>query len=231
MSKLSLNVYARDGKDAAVVALPEELFGVKWNADFMHGIITGMQANARHSTAHTKDRAAVSGGGKKPWKQKGTGRARHGSNRSPIWVGGGVTHGPTNEKDYSVKINRKERIRALFMALSQKLSDGRVIGVSDLGVETGKTRDAHQTLVALQKAPGFATLTHRNPNNVLVIMPEGNDQARKAMRNLAYGRAVPVSRLSALDIMKYRYVIVAEPKDVVEKLAARRAARLNTKTA
>ena len=91
-------VFAMDGSAKGTIALPPELFAVAWNGDLVHQVVVGMQANARPITAHTKFRGEVSGGGKKPWKQKGTGRARHGSSRSPIWKGGGVTHGPRDRK-------------------------------------------------------------------------------------------------------------------------------------
>ncbi|RTK95909.1 MAG: 50S ribosomal protein L4, partial [Neisseriaceae bacterium] len=99
---LEATIFTATGATAGTVALPASLFGAAWNADLVHQVVVGMEANARPTTAHTKFRGEVSGGGKKPWKQKGTGRARHGSTRSPIWVGGGTTHGPRAEKDYSV---------------------------------------------------------------------------------------------------------------------------------
>src|SRR5277367_3501327 len=107
-------IYNAQGKKAGSLKLPENIFAVKWNDALMHQVVTSMQSNARTPVAHVKDRGAVSGGGKKPWRQKGTGRARHGSIRSPIWKGGGVAHGPRNERDYSQKVNKKMKRAALF---------------------------------------------------------------------------------------------------------------------
>ncbi len=107
-------IYNTQGKKSGTLTLPENVFDVAWNDSLMHQVVTSMQANARVSIAHVKDRGEVSGGGKKPWRQKGTGRARHGSIRSPIWKGGGVTHGPTKNKDYSRKIPKKMRAKALL---------------------------------------------------------------------------------------------------------------------
>src|SRR3989344_1758195 len=102
-------IYNQKGTDAGKIALPAKVFGAKWRADLVHQVVEGMKSNSRAGTADTKGRGEGRGGGRKPWKQKGTGRSRHGSSRSPIWVGGGVTHGPLAEKNYKRKISKKMR--------------------------------------------------------------------------------------------------------------------------
>src|SRR4026209_485538 len=119
-AKISAKIYSQKGADAGTVDLPAKVFGAKWRADLVHQVVESMRSNKRAGTADTKGRGEVRGGGRKPWKQKGTGRARHGSSRSPIWVGGGITFGPRPGRNYSKKINRKTKRAALAMALSDK---------------------------------------------------------------------------------------------------------------
>src|SRR5690606_6180565 len=120
----------------------EPVFGLDWNNDLVHQVVTAIEANLRQPIAHVRERDEVSGGGKKPWRQKGTGRARHGSIRSPIWVGGGKAHGPRNFKDYSKKINRKMRTKALCVVLSQKLRDNQIVFCDDFGLAGPKSTSA-----------------------------------------------------------------------------------------
>ncbi|MHB8913732.1 MAG: 50S ribosomal protein L4, partial [Minisyncoccota bacterium] len=124
---LEMPVFSMDGAKVGTFTLPESLFTAPWRSDLVHQVTTAMQANARQNRAHTKDRSEVSGGGKKPWKQKGTGQARVGSTRSPIWRHGGITFGPRNERDYGEKINKKMRMGALVSVLSRKAKDGEII--------------------------------------------------------------------------------------------------------
>src|SRR3989344_5026421 len=102
---METKLYNQKGDESGKIEIPESIFGLPWNADLVHQVVVSMMSSMRHPIAHTKTRGEVSGGGKKPWQQKGTGRARHGSTRSPIWVGGGVAHGPRNDKNFDRKVN------------------------------------------------------------------------------------------------------------------------------
>src|SRR3990167_7590904 len=143
-------LYTWEGKKAGTVTVPEELFALPWNADLVHQVITAMQSNARAGTAHAKGRGEVRGGGRKPWRQKGTGRARHGSSRSPIWKGGGVTHGPRKDKIYAKKINQKMRQKALLVSLSRKFKDGEILFVDSLELQEPKAKQARAVLAGLR---------------------------------------------------------------------------------
>src|SRR3990167_11382618 len=129
---MEAKIYNQKGKESGKVKLPEAVFGLPWNNDLVHQVMVSMMSNSRSTIAHTKGRGEVSGGGKKPWKQKGTGQARHGSSRSPICVGGGVTHGPLAEKNYKRKISKSMRAQALFSVLSKKMKDGEILFVGNL---------------------------------------------------------------------------------------------------
>ena len=184
LGALEAQIYTVAGKASGTVSLPAEVFGAKWNADLVHQVVLGMQANARHAIAHTKFRGEVAGGGKKPWKQKGTGRARHGSRRSPIWVGGGTTHGPRSERDYSVKINRKMRVAALTSLLSRKFKDGEVIFVDTLSFGTPKTKDAKAALIAISKGAGVEALATKRKNAAVIAFATKDLVAEKSFRNI-----------------------------------------------
>src|SRR5882672_10916061 len=133
-------IYNAQGKKTGTINLPESVFGVFWNDALMHQVVTSMHSNARPNVANTKGRGEVRGGGKKPWQQKGTGRARHGSSRSPIWKGGGVTHGPLSEKNYIKKVNKQMRQKALLVTLSRKYKDGEIIFVDSIETKEPKAK-------------------------------------------------------------------------------------------
>ena len=176
-------IYNQKGTDAGKIALPAKVFGAKWRADLVHQVVEGMKSNSRAGTADTKGRGEVRGGGRKPWKQKGTGRARHGSSRSPIWVGGGVTHGPLAEKNYKRKISKKMRAQALFSVLSKKLKDEEILFVDSLALPEIKTKAGVKVVESLAKVGGFKNLKTKNPK-ILLALYERGEKAEKSFRNI-----------------------------------------------
>ncbi len=214
-SDLEATLFTAKGEKAGVVKLPTSVFGLPWNADLVHQVVVSMQANARHGNAHTKDRSEVRGGGKKPWRQKGTGRARHGSSRSPIWAGGGVAHGPRNEKDFSKKINTKMRQKALLVTLSRKLKDGEVVFVDSLEMKESKTSAAVTALSALSKA-GFSALTTKKNNAALITLPSTHRPTMKSFSNLNHLETINVRDLNPVSILSHKYLIITDPASAIE---------------
>jgi len=208
---MNAKIYNAEGKESGKVTLPESVFDVKWNADLVHQVVTAMMANARTPVAHTKGRGEVRGGGKKPWKQKGTGRARHGSSRSPIWIGGGVTHGPRKEKSYTQKINRKSASRALSMVLSRKLKDGQLLFVDDLNITEKKTAYAKKTLATLSMIPGFAIM-QKKKNAALISIATNDENLRKSFHNISNVAIEEARSINPVDLLSYKYIVILEPK-------------------
>ncbi len=219
---METKIYNIEGKEAGKLTLPANIFGLPWNADLVHQVVVSMQANARQGNAHTKTRGEVRGGGKKPWQQKGTGRARHGSSRSPIWKGGGVTHGPRNEKNYSVKINRSMRQKALLVTLSRKYKDGEVIFVDSLEMKAPKTAAAKAMMVALGKS--FSGLGKAR-NAAYVALPSRNANTLKSFANLGHVQAGALADLNPVSMLEAKYLVIADPKAAVEILQKKLSAK------
>ncbi len=218
---METKVFTQEGKENGKVTLPESVFGVKWNQDLVHEVVVSMQSNARSGNADAKDRSEVRGGGKKPWKQKGTGRARHGSRRSPIWVGGGVCHGPRSEKDYSKKINKKVKAKALAITLSKKHDDGEVIFVDKLSFEAPKATEAKKVVAAIAKGSGNDALATKVKNAALIVLSERDENAEKSFRNFGNVEVSQAKDINPVDLLTYKYVVVAEPAKALETLESR----------
>lgn len=208
---MQVKIYNQTGKETGAVELPDAVFGLKWNADLVHQVVTGQRANRRQKVAHAKDRAEVRGGGKKPWRQKGTGRARHGSTRSPIWRGGGVTHGPLTEKNYKKKVNKKMARQALYTVLSAKARDHEVVILDGLQFPEPKTKFAAEVFNNLAKIKEFSRIT--KGNGVLVALAGNDGAAKRALRNLAYVEVNEARNLNAHEAMQHKYVLL--PKDAL----------------
>lgn len=214
-------IYGMDGKSVGTIALPAELFGAKWNADLVHQVVVGMQANARPTVAHTKFRGEVSGGGKKPWKQKGTGRARHGSTRSPIWRHGGITHGPRSDRNYTVKINKKMRVAALVAVLSRKYRDGEIIFVDKLSFATPKTSAAVVALKAIAKGANVEGLMTKRANAAVIAFSKKDAVALKSLRNIGSMTLEEVRNLNPVDLVTKKYLVIENPAESFATLASR----------
>lgn len=219
--KTEAKIYNQKGTSAGIINLPESVFSAKWRADLVHQVVEGMRSNKRAGTADAKDRGEVRGGGKKPWKQKGTGRARHGSTRSPIWVGGGVTHGPLAEKNYKRKISKKMRAQALFSVLSKKFKDEEILFVDSLAQTDTKTKKALEVMKNLSKASGFKPLANSKKPRVLVALFGRNEKTEKSFRNLPQLEIVFLKNINPLDVLKYQYLLIENPEESVKFLEAR----------
>lgn len=189
-------IYNAEGQAVGELDLSNEVFGVKPDAGLVHEALVAQQANARRSIAHTKTRADVRGGGRKPWKQKGTGRARQGSTRSPQWVGGGIAFGPRSERNFSVKINKRAKRQALFMALSDKLADQHLMVLESMTIEPLKTKVA-------------ATVFKRLPvgKSVLVVSPMSQPMLLRMVRNLRNIKLVTVGSVNLADVLAHRSIV------------------------
>ena len=214
-------IYSVTGKETGKISLSESLFGTPWNADFMHQIITSMQSNARQGAAHAKTRAEVRGGGKKPWQQKGTGRARHGSSRSPIWVGGGTTHGPRNDKNYDRKINKSMKAKAVSMILSRKLKEGEVIFVDTLSMKEPKTKEAIAAIKGIASIKGFETLATKRKNAALIGISEASSAVHKSFRNIGSIAIDEIRNWNPIDLMNHKYAVIVNPEVSVKTLVTK----------
>lgn len=218
---MELAIYNQEGKESGKFNLPDELFGLAWNSDLVHQVTTAIAANNRQNSAYARARGQVRGGGKKPWRQKGTGRARHGSSRSPIWIGGGVTHGPTLLRDYSQKLSKKIRSKAFFVLMSRKVKDGEVVLASLPDLSDGKTKVAQSFLDKVSKSSGLAEMLYRRGNRVLLITPEIDQVTIKSFKNIPQVAVSNALEVSPLDVLNYKYIMVTDPESTVVKLKTR----------
>lgn len=214
-------IFGMNGEKAGTIALPAELFGVKWNSDLVHQVVVGMQANARPTVANTKFRGEVRGGGKKPWKQKGTGRARHGSTRSPIWRHGGITHGPRAERNYSVKINRKTRMAALTALLSRKYRDGEIVFVNKFSFAEPKTKEAKAALVAIANGAGVPMLATKRANAAVLALSGKDGNVERSFRNIGSVISSEVRNLNPVDLVTKKYLVIENPAESLATLTSR----------
>jgi large subunit ribosomal protein L4 len=195
---VSIAVKTLTGSDADSIELDEGTFGIEPNIPVMHQVVNAQLAARRAGTHKTKTRAEVRGGGAKPWKQKGTGRARAGSSRSPIWVGGGVAHGP-RPRDYSERTNKKMIKLALRSALSDRLADDKVRVVESWSFEAPSTKEAKSILATIGVE-----------GRILVVIGREDETARKSFRNLPEVHILAADQLNTYDVLVSDYIVFAK---------------------
>ncbi len=196
---VEVNVHAIDGKKIGEIELNNDLFDAKINKHVVHQIVKRYLAGKRRGTASTKNRSEVSGGGKKPWKQKGTGRARAGSIRSPLWVGGGVIFGPEN-RDYSYPIPKKMRMVALKSILSDKAKNNNIIVLDNLELKEGKTKEIINIFNNL----------NLDGNKVLIVIDKEDDLIKRAVSNLEGAMVITANKINAYELINYKKIIVTK---------------------
>jgi len=193
---MTTDLYNNSAEAIDKVEIPDRVFGISWNPDLVKQTLDAQLANARKPLAHTKDRSEVSGGGKKPWKQKGTGRARHGSTRSPIWKGGGVAHGPRKDKVFAVKIGKKMKQNAIFSVLSRKLLDGEIRIVDSLAIAEPKTKFVSGIVKAF------------SAQSALIVPSTSNKNVYRASSNIPKVKSLDPKSLNVYDLLRYKQILI-----------------------
>lgn len=206
---MQVDLFNLKNEKVGILEIPEKVFTQRWRPALVKQALEAQLANRRKPISHAKIRAEVSGGGRKPWRQKGTGRARHGSIRSPIWVGGGKAHGPTKEKKYFKKINKKMKRLALFSVLSKKLSDNEIKFFDSFKLDQPKTKMLFsylKNILNLEK--------NKKKLDVLLIPSLENKEIFRIGRNLVKVKVLNPTSLNVYDILNYKNLFIE--KDAVE---------------
>ena len=215
---MKVKVYNQQGKEVKELELPENIFGLDFNNDLVSQVLYIQGANKRAGIAHTKDRGEVAGSNQKPWKQKGTGRARHGSKRSPIWKGGGVTFGPKNEKNYKKALPKNLKTTALFSILSAKLKDGKILFVDNIKIDNAKTKNSVETMKNIAEIKNFENLTFKKKGNVYMTFPKLGENEKRSFRNIPYVLAHNMEDMNPYDLANVRYIVITNPEATIEYL-------------
>lgn len=201
-------LYNQNGEETGVIELPEKIFGIPQNLALVKQVADAERANRRKPSAHTKTREEVRGGGKKPWKQKGTGRARHGSIRSPLWKGGGTTFGPRKETVFKKGINKKMKRKALFTVLSAKTRDGECLFLDRIELKEPKTKEVAKIIKNFKNVSGRS----------LALVSAGDPMLERAARNVEKLSVYKASQLNALDLLQKKFLFIPRSAiKVIEK--------------
>ncbi len=205
-----VTVYNQTGEKVTDLDLNPKIFGLEdLDANLVHTAVRTQRNNARSSIAHTKNRGEVSGSGKKPWKQKGTGRARAGSIRSPIWRHGGITFGPRNVRNWAIKLNRSAFRKALFTVLTDKVNDKKLVIVENLDA-TVKSKELAKKLSTIAVSAGLSS-------KYILVLADHNRDLERAARNLENVKVVTADSLNILDVLGHDCIILKDALPIIEK--------------
>lgn len=202
-----IDIYNQQNKKIETIDLPDNVFKIKWNPDLVWQTAMVMNANSRQVVAHTKGRGEVRGGGKKPWRQKGTGRARAGSIRSPLWKGGGVTFGPTKERNFKRKINKKMKRLALLSLISKKIKDSELKIIDNLDIKSFKTKEAVKIINNI----------FPERKSLIVVSEKDDSNLKRAFRNIEKIKYLSVNLLNVIDLLNHKYILIE--KEAIKGLA------------
>lgn len=215
---LKASIYNQKAEVVGDIDLPENIFGLKVKESLVHQAVVAQMANERQVLAHTKQRADVRGGGKKPWKQKGTGRARAGSSRSPIWIGGGVTFGPLKNRNFTKDINLKMKRSALFMALSDKLAEKNMAVLDKIQSENFKTKEFDSVVSNFEKGilkqeevtkeKKEKTKKQKVKRSVLLINANNQEKDKYSANNLPGVKLINLDNINIVDLLRYKKLII-----------------------
>lgn len=202
---LEIKIYNQEGEEAGKIELPERIFNVEFKDSLVHQVAVAHQANSRRVLAHTKNRGEVRGGGRKPWAQKHTGRSRQGSIRAPQWKHGGIVFGPNKERNYSKKVNKKMKAKALFMVLSSKLKDKEFIVIEDFKFKKPSTTEMSKIIKKLAIK-----------GKTLISLGKKEENVIKSIKNIPGTSVIASNSLNATDLLKYKNLIIT--KDGIKKI-------------
>ncbi len=203
------NIYNQNGDIVSELKLADNVFAVKMNTDLVHQAMVCQTSNDRQVLAHTKTKAEVRGGGKKPWKQKGTGRARAGSSRSPIWIGGGVTFGPRKDRNFSKRINKKMRQKALTMVLSDRLAGNNIVVIDKVEMADFKTKVFNNFIKKIEVIFPIDK-DKKMKRSILFVNDNKDEKVLKSSRNLVGFNIINLENLNIVDLLKYRNLVITE---------------------
>ncbi|MCY6371558.1 50S ribosomal protein L4 [Clostridium ganghwense] len=204
----TVDLFNREGQKVGDIQLSDSVFAVEVNESALHQVVVAQLANKRQGTQSTKTRAEVSGGGRKPWRQKGTGRARQGSTRAPQWVHGGIVFAP-KPRDYRMSVPKSMRRVAMKSALSSKVAENEMVVLENLDLDVPKTKEVVKMLNAFET------------KKALIVVPESNEDVYKSVRNIQGATVIPVNNLNVYDILKYdKFIVTKEAVAKIEEVYA-----------